>query len=116
MGVYYVKGKTAGCSTMAAMLTIDDVSDDLPPKDQRFLWIDLFCLRQCLADFTPNAVVELIRDTGCFAAMIDWKWTYVKRSFCIIELYAAVLGDCKLAIASPATTENEARDMLMPEL
>merc|ERR1711871_1752108 len=38
---------------------------------------------------------------------------YVKRSFCVIELYAAVLGNCKLALASPAESENDAREMLM---
>merc|ERR1712224_955226 len=56
------------------------------------------------------------RDIGCFAAWTDNKWEYVKRSFCIIELYAAVLGDCKLAIASPARNEKEAQQMLKAQL
>merc|ERR1712071_429148 len=80
----FVKGEQVGLTTMQAMFTIDLRSDELPAKDQRFLWIDYLCLRQCKADFTPNAVVELIRDIGCLAAWIDLKWEYVNRSFCII--------------------------------
>ena len=61
----------------------------------------------------PQAVVELIRDIGCFAAWIDDKWEYVKRSFCIIELYAAVLGNCKRRLLSITCARTRAHSRMV---
>eukprot|EP00929_Paragymnodinium_shiwhaense_P047267 TRINITY_DN23970_c2_g1_i1.p1 TRINITY_DN23970_c2_g1~~TRINITY_DN23970_c2_g1_i1.p1 ORF type:complete len:337 (-),score=47.12 TRINITY_DN23970_c2_g1_i1:154-1164(-) len=79
------------------------------------IWLDYFCLRQCKSDFVPEVVVELIgwigkvvasmNGTLKFMVMADGRigaWQlmgeYLKRSFCILELFAAVKGRASLSV------------------
>ena len=56
-----------------------------------FFWVDYFVLRQAQSgDFNAAAVVVLIKDINRVVACIDKEMNYVKRSFRILELYAAV--------------------------
>lgn len=61
-----------------------------------FFWVDYFSLRQAQSDFNPAAVVELVRDIGTVVACIDKGMIYPTRTFCVLELYAAVAGGAKL--------------------
>ena len=53
--------------------------DDCLESGGNDLWIDLFCLRQCQADFTPDAVVELIRHVGRMETRILCIFVMVRR-------------------------------------
>jgi hypothetical protein len=83
-------------------------------KQSPFLWVDYFCLRQCQPDFTPQIVCKLIKEIGTLATLIGFSiyfppmcalrienaqfaWApYLERSFCILELYAAVIGGAEM--------------------
>jgi hypothetical protein len=64
-----------------------------------YFWVDYFCLRQCQPDFEPNAIVRLIAEIGAFSGAIDdLKNGYFSRSFCILEVYAAIVSEAKLKL------------------
>lgn len=87
------------------------------PQGQRFFWLDYFCLRQCKNDFHVEVVVSLVKEIGCLVADVDLKMNnknaeslgylklqdscnYLQRSFCMLELYAAVEGKADLVCNS----------------
>merc|ERR1711937_365847 len=103
--------------TMGAMDNIDefDRNKRLPPRPERFYWVDYFTLRQCQPDFIPLAIVEVIRDTG--NVVVDVKFGKgignLERSFCVLELYAAVAGNCNLVVTQEVTgSKREMRYLL----
>ena len=55
-----------------------------------FFWLDYFSLRQCTNDFDVHMILAVIKKIGCLVASIDSEHLYTKRSFCILEAYAAV--------------------------
>jgi hypothetical protein len=65
-----------------------------------FFWVDYFSLRQATSapggDFKTEAVVDLIKDMGALVACIDPSMHYATRTFCVLELYAAVAGGVRL--------------------
>jgi hypothetical protein len=68
-----------------------------------FVWLDYFCLRQAgKGDFKVEAVVDLIAMTGTMVAEIKGAgkegYGYLKRSFCMLEVYAAMKGKVTLMI------------------
>lgn len=97
-----------------------------------FIWIDYLCLRQAKKnDFNPKCIVELIGVVGWMVACIDSAMQYPQRSFCILEMLAAVAGRAKircivhasyqLAIETPvevgrAQTRKDADKKLIDEL
>jgi hypothetical protein len=59
--------------------------------------LDYFSLRQNVNDFCVDAVVSLIKDIGTTVAEVDhFELAYLKRSFCILELFATADGGAKL--------------------
>jgi hypothetical protein len=80
---------------------------DVESADQ-FFWLDYFCLRQCQNDFVAELIVPLVHSIGTLVAHIDVSVNelekgsaykdanYLQRSFCILELYAAVVGEVSL--------------------
>ena len=78
MGWVYI----VGTYHIVRIVIISGGCDCLLRSTQRFFWLDYFaaktCLslsagfvEQCLPDFQPDAIVELVRDIGCFANVID---------------------------------------------
>jgi hypothetical protein len=53
-------------------------------------WVDLFSLRQRTCDFHVEATLELIRGIGHVDAAANDG--YFSRSFCLLEVYGAILG------------------------
>jgi hypothetical protein len=71
--------------------------DEELPTEELFCWLDYFSLRQNVNDFCVDAVVSLIKDIGTTVAEVDhFELAYLKRSFCILELFATVDGGAKL--------------------
>merc|ERR1740123_1567535 len=79
----------------------------LPPRDTCFFWLDYFCLRQCQRDFDVDCTVELIKDIGRVVSAIDNKFEYLKRSFCILELYGAIAGGSDLMCLQKITSSKD---------
>jgi hypothetical protein len=78
-------------------------SEDMDP----FVWIDYASLRQLeVNDFVPLGIVELVRDIGRLVACIDSELAYTKRSFCILEIFAGVVGATKLNCITYAPAEK----------
>merc|ERR1712087_419886 len=67
-----------------------DTNGQLPAAADRFPWLDYFCLRQLQHDFHPDRVIILIQNIGCLVSSMDRRMTYLKRSFCVLEMYGAV--------------------------
>jgi len=74
----------------------------LPPRESCFFWIDYFCLRQCRSDFDVDCTIDLIKDVGTVVAAMDTGFEYIKRSFCVLELYGAVSGGSNLVCTAGA--------------
>lgn len=68
----------------------------LPPEDACFIWIDYLTLRQCVADFLPQAINALIRDIGCSLIELDQDFDYASRTFCIFEAWASIDSGAKV--------------------
>lgn len=51
-------------------------------------------------------VVTLIKEIGILMAFLDKDLSYLGRSFCILELYAAVSGDVALLVKTNAWTSS----------
>lgn len=62
-----------------------------------YIWTDYFCLRQNRQDFNPEVVIEAVHRIGKLVACMDAERTYLKRSFCLMESFAAVMemGKCE---------------------
>ena len=58
-------------------------------KEQR-IWIDYTSLRQNQNDFKAEEVIILVKEIQHFAASYDPDLEYTRRSFCVLEMYAAV--------------------------
>jgi hypothetical protein len=75
---------------------VDDLAAELPEPALQFWWTDYFSLRQCQNDFKTHQVIALVRHIGMTLAEIDSELSYLRRSFCILELYATIVGGAKL--------------------
>jgi hypothetical protein len=83
---------------------VQRAQDQIPQMP--FFWLDYFCLRQLQKDFNTLAVLELVKEIGYVVASIS-TFGYLKRSFCILELLAAVKGKAVLRISTAfQNTEN----------
>jgi len=95
---------------MSTIYMMNDAHSDfkgrLPPQDSCFYWLDYFCLRQCRSDFDVDCTIELIKDIGKVVSAIDSNFEYIKRSFCILELYAAVQGNSNLMCLNSVTSSK----------
>lgn len=61
------------------------------------VWCDYFCLRQACANaFSGESIVEAIHYHGEVVACVEADLGYLKRSFCLLESFAAVIGGCRL--------------------
>jgi hypothetical protein len=66
---------------------------------QYFIWMDYTSLRQCKSgDFDPAAVVELVGEIKTVVALFDQNHSVVKRTFCVLELFAAHLGGVEFIV------------------
>jgi competence ComEA-like helix-hairpin-helix protein len=67
-----------------------------------YVWMDYSSLRQCQSDFKPELVVSLIdkigRDGGLVVGLFDGNHAIMKRSFCVLEVYATQLARAEFAI------------------
>ena len=81
----------------------------LPPKHELFVWMDCFVLRQCHNDFNLKAIRTVIRDIGCTMVEIDTALAYLKRSFCIFEVFATIESGAKLLVAANEKLSGEAK-------
>ena len=54
------------------------------------------------ARFEVHRIFEMIGDIGTLVASVDYDWQYIKRSFCVLELYSAVVGGCNLVMGDIA--------------
>ena len=90
--------------TFAAMLRVDNRSGaarQLKKRDS-LIWVDYFSLRQCRPDFEAIEIMRLIKQIGAVFVGIDTTGTYLARSFCILESFAAVEGSTTLMISVPS--------------
>jgi len=55
-------------------------------------FLDYITLRQCIQDFHPVTIAEVIQTIKCTRAILDTPFTYPSRSFCIFELAATLQG------------------------
>jgi hypothetical protein len=76
-------------------------------EKETYWWIDYFSLRQCKQDFKPEQVVMLIKEIGKTVAEIDRELVYLRRSFCILEVYATLAGNSQLL----CTLDQRAKDL-----
>lgn len=77
-------------------------SDELPPEDQQFFFVDYFTVRQAKPwDLKPAAVAALVSDIGSLVASIDRLVEYPSRSWCVLEIHAALTGRATLVCDAP---------------
>jgi hypothetical protein len=88
---------------LAPLWTLDELREaqkqlkaSLPEEEGQFFWMDYFCLRQCQNDFKNAHVIGLIKQIGLTVAEIDNTLEYLRRSFCILELYATIAAESTL--------------------
>ena len=73
-------------------------------------WIDFFSLRQCQDNaFVPEQIVGVIKSMDACLIEIDRPNTYLRRTFCIFEAFAAVLAGVNL-LCAPKVIMEETRD------
>jgi hypothetical protein len=63
-------------------------------RDYDYYWLDYFTLRQCQRDFQAQWVIASVRTIGTVLVVLDAQ--YLRRSFCILEAYACVVGKGRL--------------------
>ena len=79
--------------------------------DEVFFWLDYMVLRQCVNDFDVKKVIATIGGIGCTMIELDIDpQFYLKRTFCMLETYATVVGKAKMLM-----TVNLVRAMRMRE-
>merc|ERR1739848_666473 len=90
-----------------------DTAKCLPAKPNRRFWLDYFCLQQCQPNcgFIAEAVVELIAEIGTFCADIKFGEGIgnLHRSFCALEICAAVQGKVPMVMTSPLVSKSTMR-------
>eukprot|EP00929_Paragymnodinium_shiwhaense_P090186 TRINITY_DN50371_c0_g1_i1.p1 TRINITY_DN50371_c0_g1~~TRINITY_DN50371_c0_g1_i1.p1 ORF type:complete len:761 (-),score=108.22 TRINITY_DN50371_c0_g1_i1:170-2452(-) len=84
----------------------------LPPLEERFIWIDYLCLRQCVPDFDTLRVVALIKEAGLLLADLDDKLDYLQRTFCVLELFGAVHGNVEVLVQTNYSQKEMERERL----
>jgi hypothetical protein len=87
----------------------------LPPAAEQYWWIDYFSLRQCVNDFKTKQVIILISEIGTTVAEVDEDLQYLRRSFCILELYATVAGNAHLLCVTAPNGQEDMEKLLAEE-
>ena len=81
---------------------IQSASRESTHPNMKFIWLDYFSLRQAqTGDFDSSAVIELMRGMVAFVACIDPHLEYTQRSFCVLEVFAALSGGVGITCYSP---------------
>ena len=91
------------------VLGVECFEHALPSAHKRFMWMDYFVLRQCHDDFNLEAIRRVICDIGCTMVEIDPALAYLKRTFCIFEVFATIKGGAKLLVAVSEKLSGEAK-------
>ena len=84
----------------------------LGPAERRFFWIDYFCLRQLVSDFRVDQVLELVKECGTLLADLDDGLQYLRRSFCLLELFGAVRGEANILVQTDLSKRELATELL----
>lgn len=74
----------------------DESMQGMKLSEKPKVWLDYTCLRQCRNDFKAAAVIALIKEIGLTLTELDEEANYLKRSFCMLELFGTVAGNAKL--------------------
>ena len=86
---------------------------DLPEKEAPRVWLDYVNLRQCGNDFSPAAVIDLIKTIGvCFIEFDEDPTAYLARTFCALEAFACVKGDVKTGVLVDEVHAMMIKDLL----
>ena len=72
--------------------------------------------RQCQSDFDVDCTIDLIKDIGNVGSVVDNTFEYIKKSFCIFELYATVQGDTNLMRPSSITEHKDVLAIDRPQV
>lgn len=83
---------------------------DCPNAAEAFIWCDIVNLRQCQSDFKVKCVIESVHCAGTLVASIDQALAYPKRSFCLVESFAAIVGGCTYKCVAYTSKNMLARD------
>jgi len=82
------EGKPTTLSAMACYI--------MQSQESPFIWVDYLCLRQASGQaFELSCIIQGIHQMGSVVACVDEKMEYTKRSFCLAESFAAIVGRCK---------------------
>jgi hypothetical protein len=80
-------------------------------------FIDYFCIRQCLDDFTVPRVMNAIETIGFTVAELGTDWrddaALLRRMFCVLELFATVKAKGQLLMCGPALRGRQQVDQLL---
>ena len=110
--VFYSHVQKESVNVRLETLTMMPSSGPLSPvmlSDNLYIWIDYVSLRQCLgSEFVPNEIVQLISDLGQTIIELDHDHAYMRKSFCLLESYAAV--ECKGKVLCRAIGIGDASD------
>jgi hypothetical protein len=82
--------------TLSSMRAAQQNHMRLLPPETMFFWLDYTSLRQCQSDFNISVTVMLIKEIGLLIACVDQQLEYTRRSFCVLELFAAVDSSSQL--------------------
>jgi hypothetical protein len=72
-------------------------------RGQIKFWVDYTTLRQCRPDFTLPRIAAVIKSLGTVLAEVDQQLRYIDRSFCIFEVYAALVASSDLICVARGT-------------
>ena len=85
----------------------------VPEKEAPRVWLDYVNLRQCGNDFSPAAVIDLIKTIGvCFIEFDEDPTAYLARTFCALEAFACVKGDVKTGVLVDEVHAMMIKDLL----
>ena len=102
-------------SHVASMLGTINQAPNLWPdicnvNGQTRYWVDIMSLRQCQPSaFKPAEIFDVISLTKACLVEIDRTSSYLKRTFCIFEVFAAVQEDVPL-LCAPKVVMEELRE------
>lgn len=110
--------KTFRCGTLPREL--DRMKEPYAHAQTPFVWLDTFSLKQCKNDFSVDAVLQLIEEIPYFVVELFLEYDgpdrskgasksleYATRSFCILEVYGAILAMKRLYSTSNAGHQEE---------
>lgn len=75
--------------------------------ESSFLWLDYTSLRACKSEFKAVTVIELVKEIGTVYALIDRNLGFMRRTWCVFELYAAIAGKASLTCSIDGNSRND---------